>query len=186
MESFPYDSFSTEHGSVFTPTPPAGTLGKWVSQNSSSFADPDPADQIHPPVFNAFTVSAVDNGKSDRPGTSKSSKTSPQSSVSPDSTKFPPMPTTPLSRSDSGFALTATLREKRSGRFGEDKGGRRSSSFGLDKFQPVHHPSLPFSNGHSTQRLHLGLLGRLAVVVRRWLCAVGVRPVDARRLDNHA
>ncbi|POR38122.1 DENN domain-containing protein [Tolypocladium paradoxum] len=148
IESFPYDSFSTEHGSVFTPNPPVGTLGKWVSQNSSSFADPDPADQIHQPVFNAFTVSAVDNGKSDRPGTSKSSKTSPQSSVSPVSANFPPMPTTPLSRSDSGFALTATLREKRSGHFGEDKGGRRSSSFGLDKFQPLHRPGLPFLNGH--------------------------------------
>ncbi|XP_044724536.1 DENN (AEX-3) domain-containing protein [Hirsutella rhossiliensis] len=147
IESFPYDSFSSENGSVFSPTPPPATLGKWVSQNSSSFAEPDPADQVHPPVFNAFTVSAVDSAKPDRPGTSKSSRTSPESSVSPASTKFPPMPTTPLSRSDSGFALTATLREKRSGHFGEEK-GRRSSSFGLDKFHPTHRPGVPFLNGH--------------------------------------
>lgn len=147
IESFPYDSFSSENGSVFSPTPPGGTLGKWVSQNSSSFAAPNLADQVHTPVFNAFTFSSVDSGNSDRPGASKSSRTSPQSSVSPASTNFPPMPTTPVSRSDSGFALTATLREKRSGHFGEDK-GRRSSSFGLDKFQPVHRPGLPLLNGY--------------------------------------
>ncbi|KAK5997040.1 DENN domain-containing protein [Cladobotryum mycophilum] len=120
MESFPYDSFSSENNSVFT---------------------------MLSPVFNAFTSSLVDNGKSDRPETSKSSRTSPQSSVSPVSMKFPPMPSTPVSRSDSGFALTATLREKRSGHF-DDYKGRRSSSFGVDKFYPVHRPSLPFLNGH--------------------------------------
>lgn len=148
IESFPYDSFSSENGSVFTSTAEPTTLGKWVSQNSSSFADRTPPEDVHPPVFNAFTVSSVDTGKLDhRPSTSKSSKTSPQSSVSPASANFPPMPTTPISRSDSGFALTATLREKRSGHFGEEK-GRRSSSFGLDKFQPMHKPSLPLLNGH--------------------------------------
>ncbi|QUC23849.1 uncharacterized protein UV8b_08090 [Ustilaginoidea virens] len=158
VESFPYDSFSSENRSVFTPVAPRATLGKWVSQNSSSFAERDAPEHVDPPVFNAFTVSSADGGKSDRPGTSRSSKTSPQSSVSPASTTFPPMPTTPLSRSDSGFALTATLREKRSGHFGEDKGGgggglggRRSSSFGLDKLQAVQKPGLPFLNGHQQQ-----------------------------------
>jgi hypothetical protein len=150
MEAFPYDSFSSENASLFTSVAPPSTLGKWVSQNSSSFADPDPPNEVLPPVFNGFSVSSVDNGKSDRPGTSKSNQTSPQSSVSPVSMKFPPMPSTPVSRSDSGFALTSTLREKRSGHFGEDK-GRRSSSFGVDKYQPpVHRPSLPFLNGHQT------------------------------------
>ncbi|KAG5938475.1 hypothetical protein E4U53_008001 [Claviceps sorghi] len=148
IESFPYDAFSSENGSVFTPVASAATLGKWVSQNSANFAERNPPEQIRPPVFNAFTVSSVDSGKSDhRPGTSKSSRTSPQSSVSPASINFPPMPSTPLSRSDSGFALTATLREKRSGHFGEEK-GRRSSSFGLDKFQTTHKPNPPFLNGH--------------------------------------
>ncbi|KAG6098725.1 hypothetical protein E4U30_007605 [Claviceps sp. LM220 group G6] len=147
IESFPYDAFSSENGSVFTPVASLATLGKWVSQNSSSFGDRNPLEQIRPPVFNAFTVSSADNGKNDRPGTSKSSKTSPQSSVSPASVNFPPVPSTPLSRSDSGFALAATLREKRSGHFGEEK-GRRSSSFGLDKFQTMHKPAMPFLNGH--------------------------------------
>lgn len=147
MEAFPYDSFSSENASLFTSVAPPATLGKWVSQNSSSFADLDPPTDLLPPAFNGFSLSSVDNGKPDRPGTSRSNQTSPHSSVSPVSMKFPPMPSTPVSRSDSGFALTSTLREKRSGHFGEDK-GRRSSSFGVDKAQPVHRPSLPFLNGH--------------------------------------
>ncbi|KAL2205357.1 DENN-domain-containing protein [Sarocladium strictum] len=151
IESFPYDAFSSENGSLFTSDAPKSTLGKWVSQNSSSFGEPDPPTQVYTPVFNAFTNSLLDNSKSDRPTTSKSSRTSPQSSVSPVSTNFPPMPTTPISRSDSGFALTATLREKRSGHFGEEK-TRRSSSFGINGHQPVHRPSLPFLNGHQANQ----------------------------------
>jgi len=57
------------------------------------------------------------------------------------------MPSTPVSRSDSGFALAATLREKRSGHFGEEK-MRRSSSFGIDKHPPFQKPGMPFLNGH--------------------------------------
>lgn len=150
IESFPYDAFSSENGTNFTTNPPASTLGKWVSQNSSTFGEPNAADQIRAPLFNAFSSAATDGTNSNRPGTSKSSRTSPQSSVSPISTNFPPVPTTPttpISRSDSGFALTATLREKRSGHFGEEK-IRRSSSFGMDKFQSMHRPSLPYLNGH--------------------------------------
>lgn len=147
IESFPYDAFSSENRDLFSDVATPVTLGKWVSQSSSSFADPVPADQMHPPVFNAFARAVVDKNKSDRPGTSKSAKTSPQSSVSPVSANFPPMPTTPVSRSDSGFALTATLREKRSGHFGEGK-LRRSSSFGIDKHEGAQRPNLPFLNGH--------------------------------------
>ncbi|KAH7157104.1 AEX-3 domain-containing protein [Dactylonectria macrodidyma] len=147
MESFPYDAFSTENGTLFRSSTPPSTLAKWVSQNSSGFGEPEAQANIHIPIFNAFAAAKVENGKSDRPSTSKSGKTSPHSSVSPVSMNFPPMPTTPVSRSDSGFALTATLREKRSGHFGEEK-MRRSSSFGLDKHQPFHKPSLPFLNGH--------------------------------------
>ncbi|PHH76376.1 hypothetical protein CDD82_4033 [Ophiocordyceps australis] len=151
IESFPYDSFSSENGSIFTASPRRAMLAKWVSQNSSTFGEATPPDDMHAPVFNAFTVSTTDPARSDRPGTSKSSRTSPQSSVSPASTQFPPMPNTPLSRSDSGFALTATLREKRSGHFGEDK-GRRSSSFGLDRMhhqqQPPPRPAGALLNGH--------------------------------------
>jgi hypothetical protein len=148
MESFPYDAFSAENGSIFTATTSPSTLGKWVTQNSTSFGIPDPAQEVQPPVFNAFLHSKADNGKPDRPGTSKSAKTSPPSSVSPISMNFPPMPTTPVSRSDSGFALHTTLREKRSGHF--DEKSRRSSSFGMDKHHPLHRPSLPYLNGHGT------------------------------------
>ncbi|KAM0666500.1 hypothetical protein ACQRIT_005263 [Beauveria bassiana] len=147
VESFPYDAFSTENGSIFNARAADSTLGKWVSQNSSSFGEPVAASALQAPVFNAFAEAVTDNAKSDRPGTSKSSRTSPESSVSPESAHFPPIPSTPISRSDSGFALTATLREKRSGHFGEEK-MRRSSSFGMDKFQPMHRPTHPFLNGH--------------------------------------
>jgi hypothetical protein len=68
--------------------------------------------------------------------------------VSPVSGNFPPLPTTPVSRNDSGFALTATLREKRSGHF--DGSSRRSSSFGIDRQPTLRRPSIPFVNGHSS------------------------------------
>lgn len=145
MESFPYDAFSAENGTLFNQITPPSSLGKWVAQNSSSFGEPDAADKVRPPVFNAFSQAKVDHSKSDRPPTSKSSKGSPPSSVSPISMNFPPMPTTPVSRSDSGFAQT--LREKRSGHF--DEKSRRSSSFGIEKHPPLHRPSLPFLNGHA-------------------------------------
>lgn len=146
MEAFPYDSFSVENDSLFTPVTPPSSLGKWVSQSSTTFADPDAPESLRVPIFNAFCSSKVEHSRSDRPPTGKSGKGSPPSSVSPISMNFPPMPTTPISRSDSGFALT--LREKRSGHF--DERPRRSSSFGVDKHPPLHRPSLPFLNGHGT------------------------------------
>ncbi|KAH6676076.1 dDENN domain-containing protein [Plectosphaerella plurivora] len=146
IESFPYDAFSAENASLFNPEPTPSTLAKWVAQNSSSFGEPDPESMVKPPIFNAFLHSKLDPSKSDRPGTSKSARTSPPSSVSPISTSFPPMPTTPVSRSDSGFAMTNTLREKRSRHF--DEKSRRSSSFGMDKPGGLSRPNLPFLNGH--------------------------------------
>lgn len=147
VESFPYDAFSAENASLFNPEPSPSMLAKWVAQNSSSFGEPDPDALVKPPIFNAFLHSKLDAGKPDRPGTSKSARTSPPSSVSPISTNFPPMPTTPVSRSDSGFAVTNTLKEKRSRHF--DEKSRRSSSFGMDKSGGLHRPSLPFLNGHA-------------------------------------
>lgn len=143
IESFPYDAFSAENGALFHERAAPGALHKWVAQNSSSFAEAEPADTVRAPVFNAFLHAKP--GGSERPTTSKSNKTSPPSSVSPVSVNFPPMPATPISRSDSGFALSATLREKRSGHF--DEKGRRSSSFGQ---APVHRPHPPFLNGHQS------------------------------------
>ncbi|KAK4455017.1 DENN domain-containing protein 5B [Podospora aff. communis PSN243] len=145
MESFPYDAFSAENESLFNPSTPPSSLGKWVTQNSSTFGEPDSADTIRAPLFNTFSQAKLDHTKPDRPPTGKSGKGSPPSSVSPISMNFPPMPTTPVSRSDSGFAQT--LREKRSGHF--DEKSRRSSSFGVEKHPPLHRPSLPFLNGHA-------------------------------------
>jgi len=146
MEAFPYDAFSAENESIFNSNTMPSSLGKWVTQNSSTFGELDQPDRIRPPIFNAFAQAKIDhsNSKPDRPPTGKSGKGSPPSSVSPVSMNFPPMPSTPVSRSDSGFAQT--LREKRSGHF--DDRSRRSSSFGVDKHPPLHRPSLPFLNGH--------------------------------------
>lgn len=151
MESFPYDAFSSENASLFNSKTPPSTLGRWVSQSSTAFGEPDPPGVSQTPVFNAFAIATTDASKSDRPTTSKSSRTSPQSSVSPVSMNFPPMPTTPISRSDSGFALSATLREKRSGHF-RDNTARRSSSFGVMDKQglPTGRPHVPMLNGHQS------------------------------------
>ncbi|KAK4238910.1 AEX-3 domain-containing protein [Achaetomium macrosporum] len=146
VEAFPYDAYSAENEAIFNPSPVKSSLGKWVIQNSSTFGEPDSPSSIRTPLFNAFAKAKADPSKLDRPPTAKSSKGSPPSSVSPVSMNFPPMPTTPVSRSDSGFAQT--LKEKRSGHF--DEKSRRSSSFNVDRHHgPVHRPSLPFLNGHS-------------------------------------
>ncbi|KAK8107665.1 DENN domain-containing protein [Apiospora kogelbergensis] len=142
MESFPYDAFSAENSAIFDERASPSTLGKWVSQNSSTFGEPNSTDTPKAPLFNTF--SHTKPVAPERPATSKSNKTSPPNSVSPVSVNFPQMPTTPISRSDSGFALAATLKEKRSAGNFEEK-ARRSSSFGQP---PTHRPNMPFLNGH--------------------------------------
>lgn len=149
IEAFPYDSFSAENSSIFSSTTPKSALGRWVSQNSASFSEPDPYSPPQPPLFNAFLHSKHEQNRSERPTTSLSIRTSPPASLSPISLNFPPMPTTPVSRSDSGFAAGSTpLREKRSTHF--DDRSRRSSSFGVEGRNGVgvlHKPSLPVLNG---------------------------------------
>jgi hypothetical protein len=156
MEAFPYDAFTIENSALCKETTPSTSLGKWVTQNSSTFGElasgAGPGTRSAP-IFNAFLHSKpVDGSKADpRPPTAKSNTTTPPSSVSPISTTFPTLPTTPVSRQDSGFATSTTLREKRPGQFGgASEKSHRSSSFGVDKHQPVHRPSLPFLNGHGT------------------------------------
>jgi hypothetical protein len=147
IETFPYDAFSSENEAVFTQNASQNQLGKYVSQNSTTFGEPDPIAAKRASVFNAFLQSKNDHTRVLRPSTSKSNNTSPPGSVSPVSGHFPPLPTTPISRNDSGFALTATLREKRSGHF--DSKSRRSSSFGVEQQPTLRRPSIPFTNGHS-------------------------------------
>ena len=148
IETFPYDAFSSENEAIFTQNAPHSALAKYVSQNSTTFGEPDPASEKRASVFNAFLQSKNDHVRVDRPSTGRSSKTSPPGSVSPVSGHFPPLPTTPISRNDSGFALAATLREKRSGHF--DSISRRSASFGVERQPTLRRPSIPFSNGHSS------------------------------------
>ncbi|KAG9245251.1 AEX-3 domain-containing protein [Calycina marina] len=146
QETFPYDAFSTENDSVFTQNAQPGSLGKYASQNSTTFGEIDSTTAKRNSVFNAFLQSKNDHTRVERPSTSNTSKVSPEPSLSPISGEFPRLPSTPMSRNDSGFALSATLREKRSGHF--DTKSRRSSSFGLDR-NPLRRPSVPFVNGHS-------------------------------------
>ncbi|KAG9235049.1 AEX-3 domain-containing protein [Amylocarpus encephaloides] len=146
VESFPYDAFSSENEAVFTQTAQPSSLAKYATQASTTFGEPDPILDKRASVFNAFLQSKNDHTRVERPSTSKSSKNSPPSSVSPISGHFPSMPTTPTSRNDSGFALAATLREKRSGHF--DGTSRRSSSFGVERHPTLHRPSVPFGAGH--------------------------------------
>lgn len=147
IETYPYDAFSSENEATFTQNAPPSSLGKYVSQNSATFAEPDLVSTKRASVFNAFLQSKNDHTRVERPSTSRSSnKASPPPSVSPISGNFPP--TTPISRSDSGFALAATLREKRSGHF--DSTSRRSASFGVERQPTLRRPSIPFSNGHSS------------------------------------
>lgn len=148
IETYPYDAFSSENEAIFTQNAVSSSFPNFVSQNSASFGEPDPTIAKRTSVFNAFLQSKNDHTRVEIPSTSKSSQTSPPSSVSPVSGSFPPMPSTPLSRNDSGFALSATLKEKRSGHF--DSNSRRSSSFGVDRTNTLRRPAVPFTNGHGS------------------------------------
>lgn len=149
IETFPYDAFSAELPSLFTQNAAPSTLSKFVSQSSTTFVEEDSKTTTRPLVFNAFLQSKIDHTRVERPSTSKSNyQHSPPSSLSPNSAIFPPMPSTPMCRNDSGFALTSTLKEKRSGHF--ESMSRRSSSFGMDGHTAFRKPTMPFVAGHSS------------------------------------
>ena len=138
IESFPWDAFSSENPSLFTGNAPPTSLAKYAGLNSNAFGENESGFAPRPPIFNAF-LQVKNPGSSGRSITTSATKDSPPSSLSPTSTNFP---SAPLSRSDSGFALQATLREKRSGHF--EAFSRRSSSFGLDRRPTLRRPSAPF------------------------------------------
>jgi hypothetical protein len=148
IETFPYDAFSSENKAIFTQNAPPSTLAKYVSQNSTTFDEPDENAAKRATVFNAFLQSKNDHTRVERPSTAKSSKASPPPSVSPVSGHFPPLPPMPTSRNEPVFNLTTTLREKRSGHF--DSNSRRSSSFGVEHGSALRRPSMPFANGHQS------------------------------------
>ena len=147
VQTFPFDAFSSENPSIFTGNPPPTNLAKYASLNSTSFGDNESTFAPRIPIFNAFLQSKHDQRIHERPTTASTSKGSSPPSVSPTSGSFPPLPSTPISRNDSGIALQATLKEKRSGNF--DATSRRSSSFGFDRKPTLRRPSVPFG-GHSS------------------------------------
>jgi hypothetical protein len=128
--AFPNDSFSSENASIFTSRVPKSTLATNVSLNSTQFGSGAPDTAPRDLLFNAFLQARNSQSRgSDRPSTSSTNKTDispPSPKTSPISQVFPPLPTTPISRSDSAYSLQANLREKRSGHF--DSQSRRSSS----------------------------------------------------------
>lgn len=130
VEAFPHDTFCSENPSVFTPKAHASTVQTYVGLNSTSFGTVTGPASGRPLIYNAFLQSGAHSRGNDRPSTSSTVRTfsnsPPSPKVSPISTVFPPMPSTPISRSDSGYALQANLREKRSAHF--DTQSRRSSS----------------------------------------------------------
>ncbi|KAJ5150657.1 uncharacterized protein N7500_010846 [Penicillium coprophilum] len=154
IETYPWDSFMSESKATFTSKAPATNLAKYVGLNSSAFGTTAVMPGSYtPPIFNVFLHARNEAGPSrgyssrgsERPGTSSTmraaaSPPSPRES-SPTSGYFPPPPG-PSSRNDSGMALQASLREKRSGHF--DAASRRSSSFGMSR-----RPSAPFL-GHAS------------------------------------
>lgn len=154
VETYPWDSFMSENKATFTSKAPATHLAKYVGLNSSAFGSTAVAPgSFTPPIFNVFLHARNETVPSrgyssrgnERPGTSSTmragaSPPSPRES-SPTSGFFPPPPA-PSSRNDSGMALQASLREKRSGHF--DAASRRSSSFGMTR-----RPSAPFL-GHAS------------------------------------
>ena len=146
IETFPWDALSSENTQLFNGNPPPTSLAKYAGLNSTSFGNNESGFAPKPLVFNAF-LQGKDLKTPERPPTTSTMKESPPTSLSPTSTHFPP--TTPISRSDSGFALQTTLREKRSGHF--DSFSRRSSSFGADRRPTLRRPSAPFGPpGHAS------------------------------------
>ncbi|GLI81273.1 hypothetical protein PoHVEF18_009649 [Penicillium ochrochloron] len=155
IETYPWDTFLSESAATYTSKAPPTNLAKYVGLNSSAFGSTAVSPGTYqPPIFNAFLHARNEHSSSrgyssksyDRPGTSSTvrasaSPPSPRES-SPTSGHFPPPPPTPSSRNDSGMALQASLREKRSGHF--DAASRRSSSFGMTR-----RPSAPFL-GHTS------------------------------------
>ena len=139
VEAFPYDTFCSENPNVFTPKAHPSTIQTYVGLNSTSFANVTGPASGRPLINNAFLQSGAHSRGSDRPSTSSTIRTfsnsPPSPKTSPVSTVFPPMPSTPISRSDSGYALQANLREKRSAHF--DAQSRRSSSVS-ERFSCLH------------------------------------------------
>jgi hypothetical protein len=145
-ETYPYDAFSSENPQIFDSRATPSTLSQLVSESSTNFGDASTLPNSRTAVYNAFVTARGDNSRgNDRPSTSSTTTgNSHSSSASPPS----PVAPSPInssfsngasSRNDSGFALQATLREKRSGHFADGMGRRNSSVYSmLNPRKPLH------------------------------------------------
>ena len=158
IETYPYNSFAADYPSVFTGIAQSTNLNKLVSLSSTMFGPPAAADTIRrAPILNAFLANGPMRGKStERPRTASTAgrqASSQPDSTSPVTSNFPVPPLTPTSRSDSGYALQTSLREKRSGHF-DSHSKRNPSMSGLStQFSSMgarRKGSLPFNNSVST------------------------------------
>lgn len=150
IESFPYDTFCSENPGIFSHRAYSLSVQQYIGMNSTSFGSGPLPSNPRPLIYNAFLQSSVSSRGNDRPSTASTVKTSqhspPSPKISPVSTTFPPLPSTPISRSDSGYALQANLRdlrEKRSGHF--DTASRRSSSVSV--YDAKHEKASPNNSG---------------------------------------
>lgn len=188
MEAFPNNTFSSENPGVFSHRAHPSTVQTYVGLNSTSFGSVVGPASSRPLIHNAFLQSSASSRGNDRPTTANTVRTfsnsPPSPKISPVSTVFPPMPSTPISRSDSGYALQANLRdlrEKRSGHF--ETSSRRSSSFGFERVPQLRRPSQPFlghapsaSTSSLSHEIHMGSSYAPSVYAQSTLAASTIMP----------
>lgn len=158
IESYPFDAFASENPAIFDGIAQTTALAQFVNLSSVSFGDDTSHFAPKPPLFNAFLAAKAEQRRSnERPATGSTSKGSspPSPRDSPISISFPPLPLTPISRNDSGYAIQASLREKRSGHF--DSSSKRSSTYGFERVPTLRRPSVPFSNHAPTHSSNLSI-----------------------------
>ncbi|KAJ9655121.1 hypothetical protein H2198_005977 [Neophaeococcomyces mojaviensis] len=148
-EAFPHNMFVSEHSSLFAPIATSTNLARLAALSSTQFGPYAMSNNVkRAPVLNAF-LQAKPTGTSgtERPRTGSTARRPSQAGsdqVSPVTATFPPLPTTPQSRNDSGFGLQASLREKRSGHF--DNKSKHSTSISNVRRKA----SLPFVKHNAT------------------------------------
>lgn len=156
-EAFAFDMFASENTGNFNASPVSTNLAKLVGLTSTAFGASAAAEvPRRAPVFNAFLQAGNSRAKSaDRPTTAGTTRTgNPRSSQdSPVTASFPPLPGSGLSppnmhRNDSGYALQASLREKRSGHF-DSYSGSSNRSNSISK-RVGRRPSIPFTSHNSS------------------------------------
>lgn len=143
VETYPFEAFSAEIDSVFTAIAKTTSLDKLASLSSTAFGSQAASDTIRrAPMLNVFLAAGPTRGKSpDRPRTSSTARQSTLTDSdghSPIIGGFPQTPGSGTSRTDSGYALQTSLREKRSGHF--ESLSKRSFSGSTHIIRKASHP----------------------------------------------